>query len=58
VATAIGKRLLRTARDHGVAAADSITASETGAVFDTNDFPAGIESLITNGPRKAVFEGR
>jgi len=58
VATAIGKRLLRTARDQGVAAADAITVAETSAIFSTRDFPAGIESLITQGPRKAHFEGR
>ena len=58
VATAIGKRLLHTARDHGVTAADRITVAETSAIFETRDFPAGVESLIANGPRKAVFEGR
>jgi enoyl-CoA hydratase/carnithine racemase len=57
-ATAVGKRLLQTARDHGVAAADAITPRETGQVFATRDLPAGITSLLTQGPGKATFEGR
>jgi enoyl-CoA hydratase/carnithine racemase len=58
VATAVGKRLLQTARDHGVAAADAITPRETGLIFATRDLPAGLASLLTNGPRQATFEGR
>ena len=58
VATGIAKRLLLTARDQGVHAADAATPHATGAVFATSDLPHGIESLLTNGPRKAVFEGR
>jgi enoyl-CoA hydratase/carnithine racemase len=57
-ATAVGKRLLHTARDHGVAAADAITARETGQIFATADLPAGIISLLEQGPGKATFEGR
>ena len=57
-ATAIGKRLLLTARDHGVAAADAITPRETGRVFATRDLEAGISSLLEHGPRQATFEGR
>jgi enoyl-CoA hydratase/carnithine racemase len=57
-ATAVGKRLLQTARDHGVAAADAITPRETGQVFATRDLPAGITSLLTQGPGKATFQGR
>jgi len=54
----VGKRLLQTARDHGVAAADAITPRETGLIFATRDLPAGLTSLLTNGPRQATFEGR
>jgi enoyl-CoA hydratase/carnithine racemase len=57
-ATAVGKRLLQTARDHGVAAADAITPRETGQIFATRDLPAGITSLLTQGPAKATFQGR
>jgi len=57
-ATAVGKRLLQTARDHGVAAADAITPRETGQIFATRDLPAGITSLLTQGPGKASFHGR
>ncbi len=58
VATAVGKRLLQTARDHGVAAADAITPGETGQIFATRDLPAGIRSLLEQGPGKATFQGR
>jgi enoyl-CoA hydratase/carnithine racemase len=57
-ATAVGKRLLQTARDHGVAAADAITPRETGQIFATRDLPAGITSLLDQGPGKATFQGR
>ena len=57
-ATAVGKRLLQTARDHGVAAADAVTPRETGQIFATRDLPAGITSLLEQGPRQATFEGR
>ncbi len=58
VATAVGKRLLQTARDHGVAAADAITPRETGRIFATADLSAGITSLLTQGPGQATFQGR
>jgi enoyl-CoA hydratase/carnithine racemase len=57
-ATAVGKRLLHTARDYGVAAADAITPRETGQIFATRDLPAGITSLLEQGPGQATFEGR
>ena len=57
-AIVIGKRLLQTARDHGVAAADAITPRETGQVFATRDLTAGLTSLLEQGPRQATFEGR
>ena len=56
-ATAVGKRLLQAARDHGVAAADAITPRETGQIFATRDLPAGLTSLLEQGPRRAAFEG-
>jgi enoyl-CoA hydratase/carnithine racemase len=57
-ATAIGKRLLQTARDHGVAAADAITPRETGQIFATRDLHAGLASLLEHGPHQATFKGR
>ena len=57
-ATAVGKRLLQVARDHGVAAADAVTAREVGQIFATRDLPAGLESLLEQGPNRAIFEGR
>jgi enoyl-CoA hydratase/carnithine racemase len=57
-ATAVGKRLLHTARDHGTAAADAITPRETGQIFATADLPAGLTSLLEQGPGQATFEGR
>ena len=56
-ATAVGKRL-QTARDHGVAAADAVTARETGQIFATRDLTVGLTSLLEKGPRQATFEGR
>jgi enoyl-CoA hydratase/carnithine racemase len=57
-AIAVGKRLLLTARDQGVAAADALTPREIGRIFATTDLPAGIRSLLEEGPRKATFRGR
>jgi enoyl-CoA hydratase/carnithine racemase len=57
-ATAIGKRLLQTARDHGVAAADAITPRETGQIFATRDLHSGLASLLEHGPHQATFKGR
>jgi hypothetical protein len=41
-----------------VAAADAVTARETGRIFATRDLEAGITSLLEQGPRQAVFQGR
>jgi enoyl-CoA hydratase/carnithine racemase len=57
-ATVVGKRLLLAARDHGVAAADALTPREVGRIFATSDLPAGITSLLEQGPRQATFRGR
>jgi enoyl-CoA hydratase/carnithine racemase len=57
-AIVVGKRLLQTARDHGVAAADAITPRETGQIFATRDLATGLTSLLEQGPRQATFEGR
>jgi enoyl-CoA hydratase/carnithine racemase len=58
VAAGLGKRLLLSARDHGVAAADALTPRVVGAVFGTRDLDHGIASLLEHGLGKAVFEGR
>jgi enoyl-CoA hydratase/carnithine racemase len=57
-ALSAAKTILQAARDHGVAAADAITPRAAGAVFATDDLPAGLASLLRSGPRKAVFTGR
>ena len=57
-ATAVGKRLLQAARDHGVAAANAVTPREAGQVFATRDLAVGLTSLLEHGPRQATFEGR
>jgi enoyl-CoA hydratase len=57
VANGVAKKLLRTVRDHGVAAADAITASSAGPIFDTADLRAGLTTLLEKGPRQATFTG-
>jgi enoyl-CoA hydratase/carnithine racemase len=53
------RRLLRTARDHGTAAADAITPQLTGPVLTSHDAAIGIKSLLENGPgAKPPFIGR
>jgi len=56
-ALAVAKRLLQTARDHGVPAADALTPQETGRIFATRDAAAGLTSLLEHGPRRATFRG-
>jgi enoyl-CoA hydratase len=58
VATAAGKKLLLAARNYGTAAADAVTPEVTGRAFATEDLPAGLTSLLENGPHKATFNGR
>ena len=57
-AAGVGKRIILAARNGGTTAADAITPQATGEIFATRDLPAGITSLLENGPRKATFEGR
>jgi enoyl-CoA hydratase/carnithine racemase len=57
MAMAAGKRLVREARDHGVAAADAITPEVSGSVFETDDIVIGVDSLLEHGPGKAEFTG-
>jgi hypothetical protein len=49
---------VREHRARGVAAADAITPRAAGAVFATDDLPAGLASLLREGPGQAVFTGR
>jgi enoyl-CoA hydratase/carnithine racemase len=58
VASAVAKRLIRAQRDHGLAAADAITASATAQIFATEDLAVGLASLLAHGPRQATFSGR
>jgi len=57
-AAALGKRLLRAARDGGLEAADAITAATFGRLWTTEDLRAGCTSLLQDGPGKAIFTGR
>jgi enoyl-CoA hydratase/carnithine racemase len=57
-AMALGKELIRVARDHGLAAADAATAEISGRAFDTEDLRIGVASLLAEGPGKAVYTGR
>jgi hypothetical protein len=41
-----------------VAAADAVTPREVGQIFTTRDLPAGLASLLEQGPHQATFEGR
>ena len=58
VAIGAGKHIIRTARDHGIAAADAITVRAVGDLFATQDVAAGIGSLLEQGPHQATFAGR
>ena len=57
-AAGVGKRLVQTARNHGVPAADALTPALTGVPFGTQDLTDGIASLLRDGPGKATFTGR
>lgn len=52
------KRVIRTYIDSGLRAADAIIPELSAPLFDSRDLAAGIESLMKNGPGKAVFEGK
>ncbi len=58
-AAAVAKRILHTARDKGVSAADRVTPELAGPVMATEDAASGIASVIEHGlGTKPVFSGR
>lgn len=57
-ASAIAKQLILTARNHGVAAANAVTAARVGPLLATEDLASGVASLLEHGPGKAIFRGR
>jgi enoyl-CoA hydratase/carnithine racemase len=58
VAHAATKRLVRTALDDGVEAADAALPVEGARVMSSEDLQAGARSLLEQGPGKASFKGR
>ncbi|MEX0993370.1 MAG: enoyl-CoA hydratase/isomerase family protein [Solirubrobacterales bacterium] len=58
LAHAATKQLARSVRDGGVDEADRRTLEIIGALFETEDLRAGIESFLSEGPGKASFQGR
>jgi enoyl-CoA hydratase/carnithine racemase len=54
----VTRQLLLAYRNGGIAAADALTAKTCAPLFETDDLAHGIESLLANGPGKAVFHGR
>jgi enoyl-CoA hydratase len=57
-AHAATKRLVRTAADEGVRAADALVPDVSAPLFDTEDLRNAVASFLTDGPGKATFEGR
>ena len=58
LAHAITKRVVRTAIDSGLRAADLSIPELSAPLFDSSDLVSGIASLLKNGPGKATFEGK
>ncbi len=52
------KRVVRTALDEGVRAADERTAAIGAPLFETEDLRRAVETFLEQGPGKASFEGR
>jgi enoyl-CoA hydratase len=51
------KRIVRAQVEGSTRAADAITPEVSGALFDTQDLKAAVQSFITDGPGKARFDG-
>ncbi len=58
LAHAATKRLVRTAADHGVRAADALVPDVSGPLFASQDLRNAVESFLRDGPGKATYEGR
>ncbi len=57
-AHAATKRLVRTAADHGVRAADALVSDVSAPLFDTEDLRGAVASFLEVGPGKASYSGR
>ena len=57
-AHAATKRLVRTAADESVRAADALVPDVSAPLFDTEDLRNAVSSFLKDGPGKATFEGR
>jgi enoyl-CoA hydratase/carnithine racemase len=58
VANAATKRLVATAINDGVAAADAAMADIQRPIFESRDFQTGVTSYREKGIGMAIFEGR
>jgi enoyl-CoA hydratase/carnithine racemase len=52
------KRIVRAQVEGSTRAADAVTPAVSGALFDTDDLQAAVQSFIHDGPGKATFEGK
>jgi enoyl-CoA hydratase/carnithine racemase len=57
LAHAATKRIVRTALEGGVGAADLVTPEVSGALFDTDDLKGAVQSFLEKGPGHATFRG-
>ena len=58
VAHAATKRMVHTAVNDGVEAADAALPAEGARVMASEDLQAGARTLLAEGPGKAKFQGR
>ena len=56
-AHAATKRLVRTAADSGVRAADALVPDVSAPLFDTEDLRGAVSSFLEHGPGKASYSG-
>lgn len=56
-AHAATKQIVREQVERGVRAADEVTPSLSGALFDTADLKNAVATFLRDGPGKATFEG-
>jgi enoyl-CoA hydratase len=58
LAHAATKRLVRTAADHGVRAADALVPGVSSPLFDTEDLRGAVAAFLKDGPGRATYSGR
>jgi enoyl-CoA hydratase len=57
-AHAATKAIVRAQKEGGARAADAIVAEVSGPLFATEDLQNAVRSFLTEGPGKAIYEGR